>query len=176
MMLGWVLGRHLLQLGRGDESRIPAEPIMLWCGIGALMVFAIVRGANDYGNMLLTRQGFSLVEWLHVSKYPPSLSYTALELGLMALMIYGLMRLEASKTEPFNPNNPIVVFGQTALFFYLLHFIVIGLIATATVGFRGGALNATYFAALAALVILYPICRIYRSYKTAHPGGWTQYI
>ena len=48
-----------------------------------LVVFAVFRGLNGYGNMFLYRDGDSWQQWLHVSKYPPSLSFTSLELGLL---------------------------------------------------------------------------------------------
>ncbi len=176
MMLGWAFGRHLLQLGRDSESRPSGETILFWSGVGALLVFVVVRGLNGYGNMLLLRDGASLAQWLHASKYPPSLSYAALELGLMALMICGLMRYERGRRRPPSPNNPITVYGQTALFFYLVHFIVIVVIAISTTGVKEGGLVATYLTAFATLVILYPICRLYRRYKTAHPKGWAQYV
>ena len=46
-----------------------------------------MRGANSYGNMLLFRETSSPVQWLHVSKYPPSLSFYSLELGIMAMLL-----------------------------------------------------------------------------------------
>ena len=61
------------------------------CHLGRrrVAVFAVVRAANGYGNMLLYREDHSFVQWLHVSKYPPSITYTALELGIMALIMAG---------------------------------------------------------------------------------------
>jgi len=39
----------------------------------------------------------------------------------MAIVLSLLMRLE-SRNKTINPNNPVLLFGQTALFFYLAHF------------------------------------------------------
>ena len=94
MMLGWVFGRHLLR-------QQPAPKPDQWLrtgGLVALAIFAIVRGVNGYGNLLLFRDDQSLPQWLHVSKYPPSLSFYTLELGLMALMLWFFVSL-AGRTE-----------------------------------------------------------------------------
>ena len=172
MMLGWAFGRFLL----APQGPQRAQSVLLLCGLAAIALFALVRGLNSYGNMLLLREDLSWTQWLHVSKYPPSLTYACLELGIMALLLSALMKLESALKGPIQQNNPILVFGQTALFFYLIHFIVLGILTVATVGMKGGGLIETYAAALTTLIILYPICRWYRRYKSNHPDGFTQYI
>src|SRR5439155_20675441 len=82
MMLGWAFGSYLR-----TAPRVAAERRLLAAGLAALALFVVVRGLNGYGNMRLLREDGSLVQWLHVSKYPPSLSFTALELGLAALLL-----------------------------------------------------------------------------------------
>ena len=37
---------------------------------------------DGYGNWGLHRDSLAPLQWLHVAKYPPSLAYTTLELGL----------------------------------------------------------------------------------------------
>jgi hypothetical protein len=85
----------------------------LW-GVGLLALYGVLRGVNGLGNMGLLRHDGSLVQWLHVSKYPPSLTYWGLELGLGALLL--ALAFRARLRWP-----PLVLFGQTALFYYLLH-------------------------------------------------------
>ena len=55
----------------------------LFGGLAALAVFAVVRAVDGYGNLGLHRGDGGWLHWLHVSKYPPSLSFTALELGII---------------------------------------------------------------------------------------------
>ena len=62
------------------------ERLLMVCGLSALVLFVLIRGLNGYGNMFMSLEGNTLVQWLHVSKYPPSLAYTLLELGLMAIV------------------------------------------------------------------------------------------
>jgi len=117
MMLGWAFGNHLIAR---RESRRALSPARM-CGVAgaaSLLLFALVRGWNGYGNMLLGRRDGSLVEWLHVSKYPPSLAYASLELGVMAVCLAWLFLLQARTRRVWN-GNPVLVLGQTALFFYL---------------------------------------------------------
>jgi uncharacterized membrane protein len=172
MMFGWWFGRWV---PHADPRRV--ERGLFLCGLASLLVFAIARGLNGYGNMGLLREDGSLVQWLHVSKYPPSLTYTSLELGLMALLLAGFFRLQsaASVSPPFW-TKPLLVFGQTAFFFYLLHAHLLKLAAWALGLLHEGGLRETYVAWLCVLVVLYPLCVLYGRYKRAHPTGWTRYI
>ncbi|NEL42706.1 MAG: hypothetical protein G3W69_33385, partial [Xanthomonas perforans] len=67
-------------------------------------------------SMLRTAMGF-----FNVTKYPPSLLYVALTLGVGLLLLGGLERLD--------PRGPLVrvltVYGAAPMFFYLLHLYVL---------------------------------------------------
>ena len=170
MLLGWSFGRWL-------EGAAPAaaERLLAGAGLGALIAFAVVRGLNGYGNLLLPREDGSLVQWLHVSKYPPAVSYVTLELGIMALLLAGFVAL-SRRAGHVAWLEPLRVLGQTALFFYLLHVHVLTLAAHALGLSHGAGLEATYVAALFATVALYPPCLWYGGYKRAHPDGWPRYV
>ncbi len=163
MMLGWVLGSYWMYVS-------PA--LIMRCGWFALTLFVVLRGFDGYGNMFMHLEGNTLVDWLHVSKYPPSLAYTLLELGLMAILLSLLMRLE-SFLSYINPNGPVLIFGQTALFFYLAHF---GVLVLLKLFFERGSLEQTYPISLLALIILYPVCRIYRSLKWRYPQTLLRFL
>ncbi len=170
MMLGWACGRWLAF----GQPRAP-ERALLWAGVAALLLFALVRGANGYGNMQLLRDDGSLVQWLHVSKYPPSLSYDALELGLMALALAGFFVL-ARRGLRFPGAGLLRVLGQTALFYYVLHVHLLELIAFA-LGLHGKlGVAGAYLGGAAIVALLYPACVRYGAYKRAHPDGWTRYL
>ena len=127
--------------------------------------------------MGLLRDDTSVVQWLHMSKYPPALVYSLLELGLMALILLIFMRIEGRLKGPANRWNPLLVFGQTALFFYMLHFFLLGGSAIALTGgmmLRG--LNETYTATAVVLVVLYPVCLGFRALKRKYPKSFLQYI
>lgn len=174
MMLGWAFGQHLVARRRSGRGLAPA-PLCALGGALSLAVFAAVRAWNGYGNMDLPRRDDSWVEWLHVSKYPPSLSYASLELGIMALCLAALFALQG-RMERVSRWNPILVLGQTALFFYLIHIHLLGVGAAALGLIQHGSLRETWLGALAVVIALYPACLWYRGYKAAHPRGWPQYV
>lgn len=173
MMLGHVLGEHMARWHAGRARWSPTRVLVL-AGVAALVVFAVVRALNGYGNMFLLREDASLVQWLHVSKYPPSLAFVGLELGLVMLLLAALLGLEPR--VPPRPNGPLLVLGQTALFFYLLHWPLLGLPAVLLGLFHAAGLGTTYLAAMAVVLVMLPLCRWYRGYKRAHPNGWARYI
>jgi uncharacterized membrane protein len=152
-----------------------AEPLArrsALAGAIALAVFVVLRGLDGYGNGGLHRDGASLVQWLHVCKYPPSLTYAALELGLMALLFALFLRIPAASPA----LRPLVLLGQTALFFYLLHAHLLEGAARGLGLFRRAGLAGTYGAAALTIAVLAPLCGVYRRYKQAHPDGWTRYL
>jgi uncharacterized membrane protein len=173
MVLGWVFGRHLAQSASG-KARIDPKAVLVIAGVVGLAAFFVLRACNGYGDMFLHRAGDSWQQWLHVSKYPPSLTYSALELGLLCLCLAALMRLEP--VIGVRSNGPLLVFGQTAMFFYLVHRLVLEVPATYC-GLRGmGDLITTYVVSAGLLVLLYPACRWFRTYKAAHAGTFLRFI
>ena len=171
MLLGWCFGQFLVK-----NPQTPARTTQRLFGAGGLFLagFALVRGLDGYGNMGLHRGDHSLVQWLHVSKYPPGLSYITLELGLCFLCLAAFYSL-AARFAP-KPSNLLLVLGQTPMFFYLLHFplLVRGAHLLGVEGKLG--LSATFLGAAAVVAVLYPACLAYRRYKAAHPGSLAQYI
>src|SRR6516162_8478640 len=124
--------------------------------------------------MFLPRTGDSWQQWLHVSKYPPSLTYYALQLGFLFLCLALLRAIEPR--IGVRENGVFYVFGQTAMFFYLVHRLAFEIPAT-YFGLRGvGDLTTTYIVAAVALVPLYPACLWYRKFKAAHPDSFLKYI
>ena len=214
MILGWLLGRYLLQqsvappqqsvappqqsvapppspgvssVGSTNEASagvpagarhasMPVERLLAIAGLLALGLFVLIRAWNGYGNMLLLREDFSLVQWLYVSKYPPSLAFALLELGLMALILSGFFWYQRNLKKPIRHRNPLLVFGQTAFFFYLIHMHILIFSGLALGMFMQRGLGATYLAALGVLILLYPLCLWFRRFKARRPNGWVRYI
>jgi uncharacterized membrane protein len=172
-VLGWVFGRHLIRFAAG-LSTVSGRNVLWIGGIASLIVFAVIRGLNGYGNMFLYRSGYSWQQWLHVSKYPPSLTYYSLELGILFLSLAFLRGLELR--IGVRENGPLYLFGQTAMFFYVVHRLVFEVPAT-YFGLREvDGLAATYGVSAVMLVVLYPACRWYRTVKAAHPRSLLKYL
>jgi uncharacterized membrane protein len=173
MMLGWVFGRYATDFNVKKQGLSP-KAIMAIAGVVGLVAFAIVRYTAGYGDMFLHRSDNSWQQWLHVSKYPPSLTYYGLELGILCLALVVLRTLEPR--IGVRPNGVFLVFGQTAMFYYLVHRLAMEIPAT-YFGLRGfGNLTTTYVVALAMLILLYPLCRWYRTLKQKHPQSILKYI
>ena len=158
------------------RSSISVERLLVIAGLLALGLFVLFRAWNGYGNMLLLREDFSLVQWLYVNKYPPSLTFALLELGLMAVILAGFFRYQRTMKGPVRAWNPLLVFGQTAFFFYLIHMYILVIPAVASGNFMQHGLGAAYLAALGVLILLYPLCLWFRRFKARRPRSWVRYI
>jgi uncharacterized membrane protein len=177
MLLGWAFGRSLLARSNTTKGYEDTEKLLLLSSLSALLVWAFLRSQNGYGNLGLLRDNTTIVQWLHMSKYPPSLVFSLMELGLMALLLLFFMRFERHMKNRPAPNNPLLVFGQTPLFFYMAHMILLGgsaVLWTGGVGMRG--LSEAYIAAGITIVLLYPACIGYRALKTKFSTSVLRYF
>jgi hypothetical protein len=98
----------------------------------------------------------------------------ALEAGLLCLCLSALMALEP--LIGVRRNGVFLVFGQTAMFFYLAHRLAFEVPAT-YLGLReAGDMGTTYIVSAVVLVLLYPACRWYRTFKAAYPDSFLKYF
>lgn len=169
MILGLGCGRLLEQGGI-------KKPVQWFAAAGILLLclFVVIRGLNGYGNMLLYRDDMSLLQWLHVSKYPPSLAFGLLTLGVMCLGLAFFFRLYAS--DRILAGNPLIVFGRTPLFFYILHVHLLGGVAVLLGLWEAGGLIESFVATVATLLVLFPLCRWYAGFKRSHPGSIMRFV
>jgi uncharacterized membrane protein len=166
MLLGWAAA----DLARRDPAAFRIRLVL--AGVGALGVFAVVRGLNGYGNAGLFRDDGSVIQWLHTAKYPASLAYLASELGIAWLLLAALWTADL----PRSVRWPLTVLGQTALFYYLLHAHLLRFAAWSLGLLRASGLVATYVSAAVVIALLLPLCDRYRRYKRSHPDGVARYI
>ena len=169
MILGWACGKRMR-----DKETFNTVRWFTMAGALSIIAFFIFRGFNKYGNMLLYRYENSLLQWLHVSKYPPSLTFSALELGLMFLVLSLLFAWYRNRNA--STANPLHVFGRTPLFFYLIHVHLLAAGAWVLNLHRVFGLMETYFATIIVLLVLYPLCRWYCRVKRAHPNSLLRYL
>jgi uncharacterized membrane protein len=169
-LLGWGFG---VAAGRTNDVSAMARR-MLVAGVALLALFAAVRGSNAYGNAGLFREGPTLVPWLHVSKYPPSVAFAALELGVMFLALAALTAL--ARRVAARPEGLVLVLGRTPMFFYLLHIPLLTLAGRALhVSHRLG-LGASVVFTASVVGLLYPACRAYGRYKATGLHPWTRFV
>ncbi len=171
LLVGWCWGRRLVTT---PGARATAGRDLARAGIAALALFVVLRALDGYGNMRLLRDSWAPLQWLHVSKYPPSITYDALELGLMAVILAALFRLAEHRAP--RPNSLLMVLGQVPMFFYLLHFPLLVQSARLLGIEKKYGVGAAYLGAAAAIALLYPLCLWYRGYKAAHRTGWVRFV
>jgi uncharacterized membrane protein len=167
MMMGWAFGGYL------QSGKDPRRALLVG-GVVALAAFVVVRGTNGFGNDGLLRRDGSLLEWLHVSKYPPAIAYDGLELGIMALLLAAFFSIPAG-SEPA-VLRPLRLFGQTAFFYYLLHAHLLIGVAHATGAYHEHGLGLAYLATVVVAAALHPLCRAYLSLKRRHPQSVLRYV
>jgi len=168
MMLGWAFGRRLA------NDREPVRPLLLG-GLGLLALFAVARGADGFGNMGMHRRDGSTLEWLNCSKYPPSITFFAMELGLMALLLAAFFALQRRVSRGVS-WNPLLVIGQVPMFFYLVHFPLIASWGELGVFTKPQPWWMSWVGALCTVAVLLPVCGAYRWYKQTKKHVWTRYL
>jgi uncharacterized membrane protein len=129
-------------------------------GLALLALFVIVRALDGFGN-IRPRAGDDWIAFLNLVKYPPSLAYTLLTMGIN-LVLLGLLGQTGTLWQ--RVLHPLIVFGQTPLFFYVLHlFLYAGMGHLLTP--RGTSLLQMYPLWLLGLLVLYPLCLRYGRLK-----------
>lgn len=163
-------------------------------GAGLLLLFIALRATNWYGDpspWSPQPRGwpYTVFSFLNVSKYPPSLLFVSLTLGVTLLLLSQLETVDNRLTRWLR------TYGQVPFFYFLLH---LGLIsAGAWLWTRlafGQALNLSFAAPptwpqryepsllraylvwAAVVVLLYWPCRWYRDFKQRHTYWWLSYL
>jgi uncharacterized membrane protein len=175
--------------GKVFEKETPA--LHKWLNIaGCISIgfFLLLRIINVYGDPLpwATQKNFiySVLSFLNVTKYPPSLQYTALFIGI------ALIALRWADQLPERIRNILLIYGSVPMFYYLLHFYLLRaatFIMVFAQGFSwsdlafapfkfgrpqtpsGIGLGGVYLAWITIVVLLYFPCKWYAAYKKKHP-------
>ena len=194
MAVGYCCG-SLFKREYDPEKR---RTILLSLGLIGTALFLLLRCNNSYGDMsdwsAQTSFAFTILSFLNVSKYPPSLQYILMTLA-PALIFLGLTG------NPLNTfTKKITVFGRVPMFYYLLHILMIHLLASIAAvasGYKwsdmvlttminrspalkgyGFNLLIVYLVWVALIFILYPICKWFDNYKSTHRSHqrWLSYL
>ncbi len=167
-------------------------------GLGLTVAFLVVRGINIYGDPVSwsTRiPGMTALSFLRCTKYPPSLDFLLMTLGPAILLLAWLDRF--TLTMP----NPSIVFGRVPLFYFIVHFYVIHLLAVLLAFLRyghagfmlnplpalGGApelypphygyeLWVVYVLWATVVALLYPLCLWFARLKLRRRDWWLSYL
>lgn len=115
MILGYAVG-PLFKFSYDKKRRVH---ILLSFGGGALLAFIGLRLLNSYGDHPWKNEetlAKSFMGFINLTKYPPSLMYTLLTLGLALTSLAWLEKQKDSAWIGF-----LTTYGQASLFIYILH-------------------------------------------------------
>jgi uncharacterized membrane protein len=194
MAIGYTLG-SLYAPGEDAKRR---KRMLLYFGTGAIALFILLRSLNGYGDSShWSTQGsaaFTILSFLNVTKYPPSLLYSLMTLGpVLVCLSVGERSLHALKTK-------ISVLGRVPMFYYLAHIPLVhglAIVGAMISGHRasdmilsnrvnrmpglqgyGFSLLTVYLVWISVVLVLYPCCRWFDRYKRANQTAkwWLSYL
>jgi len=191
MLVGYTFG----MLYRSNVNPARRKKIVRYAGLGTLAFFFLFRAFNLYGDPTPWSHQpttiYSILSFFNVTKYPCSLLYCSMTIGVCLLIL--------SATEQLNNrfSSILCMYGSVPFFYYLCHWYLIQLLHILTffatgfttdqivnprspflfspVGF-GFNLAGTYVVWVVVIVLLYWPCRWYGKYKKTHRQWWLSYL
>lgn len=186
MAAGYAFGR-LYEFEAGRRRRV-----LVALGLGLCAAFVVLRLVNGYGDLApwSTQRNatVTLLSFLNVTKYPPSLLFLLMTLGPAMLLLAWFERLHGPLA------GMLATFGRVPLFAYVVHIVLAhlfaGLVALAT-GYGtvvltdfflfypdgwGVGLPGVYLAWLIVLAVLYPLCRWFAAVRRRRGDWWLAYL
>jgi uncharacterized membrane protein len=138
-VLPWI-GVIALGYGLGPwfaNGVLPAlrQRYLLLAGVTALVGFVMLRALNGYGEKPWQAHEAgvqTLMSFFNVTKYPPSLLFLALTLGIGLLLLLAFERVGHRRWIGI-----LATFGAAPMFFYLLHLYVLKILYVACVALFG---------------------------------------
>lgn len=185
MALGYYFGSFYSQSFDATKRRKLFNRI----GIGAIVLFLIIRWTNIYGDPSAWQKydttAQTIMSFLNVTKYPPSLLYLLLTLGVAFVFLANTENVAGKVVDFFT------IFGRVPFFYYILHLYlirIIGIILAELSGYDwriliqtsfeidlkgfGYSLGIVYLIWAGIILLLYPLCKKFDSYKQSHKEHW----
>ncbi|KQT32710.1 hypothetical protein ASG29_13345 [Sphingomonas sp. Leaf412] len=148
---------------------------LIAAGVAMLLAFVAIRAANGYGEPVAWTVGATplatVMSFLNLTKYPPSLDFLLLTLGIGALLLAAWE----------GRGGPLAVLGGAPLFFYLLHIYALHLLRLIWTQAGGGAGDVPSIAwvwAIAAVCAppLWLATRWFAGVKRRSDRWWIRYL
>ena len=188
MALGYCFGQLYLK----DFDAQIRKNWLLNMGCGAIGLFFLLRSINIYGDLvpwsMQDTTAKTIMSFLSVTKYPPSLLFFCITLGPALLFLYAF---ESTKNKL---TDFLLVFGRVPLFYYFLHVLVIHIFAIigiiifdgnwqklilnaetfnyTNLSSYGYSLFTVYVVWIAIVLLLYPLSKKYMIYKARNKDKW----
>jgi uncharacterized membrane protein len=188
MVLGYLFGTFYQK----DYAVTIRKKWLLRLGLGALVIFFVLRGLNIYGDLTpwsvqdtITK---TVLSFFNITKYPPSILFICITLGPALLFLHTIESTKNRITDFF------LVFGRVPLFYYFLHVLLIHLLAIGGILIFGGnwedmiltadgflnanlinygySLPIVYLVWISVVLLLYPLSKKYMIYKANNKDKW----
>lgn len=188
-LIPW-LGIMLAGFACGEFFELPSEKrkkLFLRIGLAALSLFVIIRCINIYGDpsrwSLQKSPLFTFLSFINTTKYPPSLLFILLFLGIAFLVLFFSEKVSNRFTRI------LTAYGRVPLFYFIIHLFIIHSLMFVMLYIQGfgnkdlifGALKngrpatgggvelpVIYLIWLSVVLLLYPVCKWYGKYKSGH--------
>ncbi len=171
---------------------------LLRFGIGLSIGFVVLRAINIYGDpsRWATQRTtvYTVLSFLNTTKYPPSLLFLLMTLGPALLFLWAV--------DGHTPQllRPALIIGKVPMFYFLLHFVFIHLLAVVICYARYGevhwmfespdinhfpitpppgwglTLPFVYLIWACVVIALYPLCRWYAALRQRSNDPWLSYL
>lgn len=135
---------------------------ILLAGVGFLVLFLLIRWTGGFGNFHPSENGW--IGFLNVTKYPPSLAFICLTLGINFGLLFLFFKIEPALRHT---GQPLLVFGRSPLFFYIAHIYLYAIVGLAFP--NGTSYQVMYLFWFIGLMILFPLCLWYGKFKMKKP-------
>lgn len=188
MILGYVIGPWFKETSQRRKRNL------YFLSSSLLTFFILLRFTNLYGDpkpWIVSDRGltYTILSFINISKYPPSLLFICLTLGVSSTLLAIFEKLQG-KSMRF-----LLIFGRVPLFFYLLHIPIINAAASLWTYFSFGRSVNLFFSPSALWPVsyhpnllraylvwailtagLYFACKWYGRYKQTHNYWWLSYL
>lgn len=178
--LGYAMGPWF---GKMADAAVRQRALLIG-GVVGLVGFFALRLLNGYGEKpwsLGESSMQTLMSFLNITKYPPSLLFLTLTLSIGCLLLLGFERAQQRRWL-----RPLAVFGAAPMFFYLLHLYalkVLYLMAVALFGLNQGnwfgfsSIGAVWLAAVVLAIALYRPVKAFAGLKARRRDiAWLKYL
>jgi uncharacterized membrane protein len=199
-LIPWIgvtaVGYSLGQVYSWDAVR--RRRFLVRFGLASSLAFLLIRFTNLYGDPARwTSQKtatFTVLSFLNTTKYPPSLLFLLMTLG-PALVFLSLVDRRTPEIL-----RPALIIGKVPLFYYVLHFTLIHVLAVITAYLRYGSahwmfespdlghypfspppgwgysLPVVYLVWAFVVVSIYPLCRWFAGVRQRRSEAWLSYF
>jgi len=199
-LIPWI-GVTAVGFGLGQVYGWDAERrrrFLLRLGVGVSLAFLLIRALNKYGDpsrwMSQKTVVLTVLSFLNTTKYPPSLLFLLMTLGPAMIFLWAVDRATPRTL------SPALVIGKVPMFYYLLHFALIHVLAVVTCYTRYGSahwmfespdlahypftpppdwgftLPIVYLVWALVVTAMYPLCWWYAGVRHRRSDPWLSYL